>query len=270
MLVVFDEDIGDGFGPVGAVAQEAEVGERFLGGSQFPLAFGEFVAEGDEEFAVALALVLRQREDASDVVALGGFLLLAEVADEMAAVFVARGHAVEEEGVDVVVERFVVEEEFAEEAEVAAPAPLAAAVDFEKGHEVVPVDFVAGGVEEQAFGPVPGEGVVGGVVAQAEFANVDGVGFGEGRWVGGEVPGFHFEGAHLDVAEISDARDLGLILGHATSRAEFFDFLFTRIGLVLTRVRRFCSGGSILNIDEVDLRFFLTFGGAGGDLRGDD
>ena len=45
---------------------------------------------------------------------------------------VACSHAVEEEGVDVIVERLVVEEQFREEAEVAAPAPLAAAVDFEE------------------------------------------------------------------------------------------------------------------------------------------
>ena len=60
---------------------------------------------------------------------------------------VAGGHAVEEEGVDVVVEGFVVEEEFGEEAEVAAPASLAPAVDFEEGDAVVTVDFVSGGVE---------------------------------------------------------------------------------------------------------------------------
>ena len=51
----------------------------------------------------------------------------------MAAFGVADAHAVEEERVDVVVEGFVVEEEFAEEAEVATPASLAAAVDFEEG-----------------------------------------------------------------------------------------------------------------------------------------
>ena len=45
---------------------------------------------------------------------------------------IARGHAVEEEGVDVVVKRFVVEEELAEEAEVPAPSPLPPAVDFEE------------------------------------------------------------------------------------------------------------------------------------------
>lgn len=92
---------------------------------------------------------------------------------------VAGGHAVEEERVDVVVQGFVVKEEFAEQAEVAAPSALTAAVDFEEGHRGVAVDFVAGRVEQGAFGTVPGEGLEGGEVAQAEFADVDGVRGGE-------------------------------------------------------------------------------------------
>lgn len=97
---------------------------------------------------------------------------------------VARRHAVEEEGVHVVVERFVVEEQLAEQAQVAAPAPLAAAVDFEEGDRGVSVYFVAGGVQEGAFGAVSGEGLQGGEVAQAELADVDRVGGGEAGGVG--------------------------------------------------------------------------------------
>ena len=198
VLFVFDEYVGDGFGPVGAVAEEAEVGEGFFGGAEFGLALGELVAEGDEELAEPLALVLGQGQDAGDVVALGGFLFLAEVTHEVAAVGVAGGHAVEEEGVDVVVERLVVEEQFAEEAEVAAPAALPAPVDFEEGDGGVAVDFVAGGVQEGAFGAVAGEGLQGGEVAEAEFADVDRVRGGEVGGVRRKVPRLHFEGAHLD------------------------------------------------------------------------
>ena len=97
---------------------------------------------------------------------------------------VARGHAVEEERVDIVVQCFVVEEKFAEEAEVAAPAALSAAVDFEEGDKAVPVDFVARGVQESAFGAVAGECLERGVVAEAEFADVDRFCGGEGRGIG--------------------------------------------------------------------------------------
>lgn len=65
----------------------------------------------------------------------------------MAAVLVAGGHDIEQKGVDVVIEGLMVEEEFAKEAEIAAPSPLAAAVKFEEGDVVVTVDFVSRGVE---------------------------------------------------------------------------------------------------------------------------
>ncbi len=116
----------------------------------------------------------------------------------------AGAHAVEEEGVDVVVEGFVVEEEFGEEAEVAAPGALAAAVDFEEGDVVVAVDFVAGGVGHGAFEAVAFEGFPGGEVRKTEFVNVDDVHVGEILRVGGEVPRFHFVFAHLDAGEVAD------------------------------------------------------------------
>ena len=95
VLFVLDEDVGDGFGPVGAVAEEAEVREGFFGRAELGFAFGELVAECDEEFAEAFALVLREGEDAGYVVAFGGFFFFAEVSDQMASVGVAGGHTVE-------------------------------------------------------------------------------------------------------------------------------------------------------------------------------
>ena len=71
--------------PVGAVGDHAEVGERPLGRADLALLARELVREGDEEAAVALALVGRQREDARQVVLLGRALLLGEVGDGMAA-----------------------------------------------------------------------------------------------------------------------------------------------------------------------------------------
>ena len=67
----------------------------------------------------------------------------------------------------------MVEEEFAEEAEIPAPAALAAAVDFEEGDGVVAVDLVARGVEKSAFCAVAGESLKRGVVAEAKFTDVD-------------------------------------------------------------------------------------------------
>ena len=268
VLFVFDEYVGDGFGPVGAVAEEAEVREGFLGGAELGLALGELVAKGDEELAEPFALVLRQGQDAGEVVALGRLLFLAEVPDEVAAVGVADGHAVEEERVDVVVERLVVEEELAQQAEVAAPAALPAPVDFEEGYGRVAVDFVAGGVQEGAFGAVPGEGLQGGEVAEAELADVHRVRGGEGGGVRRKVPRLHFEGAHLNAVEVPHARYLGLVLGHAAACPELFDFFFARVRSVVLWVRRFGGSGSVLNVDEVELGI-LAFGSTGDDFGGD-
>ena len=81
VLFVLDDDVGDGFGPVGAVAEEAEVRERFFGRAELGFASGELVAEGYEELSEAFSLVLGEGEYAGYVVAFGRFFFFAEVAD---------------------------------------------------------------------------------------------------------------------------------------------------------------------------------------------
>ena len=58
--------------PVGAVGELAQVGERLLGAARHALHLRQLVAEGDQQLAVALALVRRQDHDARHVVACGG------------------------------------------------------------------------------------------------------------------------------------------------------------------------------------------------------
>ena len=57
------EDVQEHPRPVAAIAQLAEVREGLLGRADRLLHLGELVAQGDEELAVALALVGRQGED---------------------------------------------------------------------------------------------------------------------------------------------------------------------------------------------------------------
>ena len=59
-------------------------------------------------------------EDTGHVIVEEAVLLLAEVADYMAAVRVGRGHHVEEERLDVIVERLVVKERLGDQAKVLA------------------------------------------------------------------------------------------------------------------------------------------------------
>lgn len=226
LALLLEKDVDDGVLPVGAVGEEAEIGEGFFGGAEFALAFGELVGEGDEELAVAGALVLGEGENTGDVVAIGGFFFFGEVADEVEAAVVAHTHAVEEEGVDVVVEGFVVEEAFGEEAEVAAPGPLATAVNLEEGDFFVAVDFVAGGVEQVAFLTVAFETLPFAKVAEAEFADEDGFGGGEFDGVRGKVPGFDLVGADLDLAEVADSGDFVRGLGHRTTSSKLLYFFF--------------------------------------------
>ena len=80
-------------------------------------------------------------------------------------------------------------------------------------------------MQERAFGPVPREGRQGVEVAEAEFANVDHFGAGEGDGVGAEIPRFHFVRAHLHATEVAHTGNFGLVLCHAAAGAEFFDFL---------------------------------------------
>lgn len=69
----------------------------------------------------------------------------------MASRFVSLDHAVEEERVDVIVEKLVVEETFREERQVAAPRALFPTVDLEKRDIVVAIDLVARWMMQCAF-----------------------------------------------------------------------------------------------------------------------
>ena len=249
------EDVDDRLLPVRPIPQQAQVAERFLGAAQPPFPLRELVAEGDEQLPEALALVLREGQDARDVVALGGLFFLGEVADEVAAVLVAGGHAVEEERVDVVVEGLVVEEELGQEAEIAAPGALATAVDLEEGDVVVAVDLVAGRVEQRAFGAVALERSALPEIRQAELADVHHLLFRVLDRVRAEVPGFHLVLAHLHPAEVAHPADLRLVLRHAAARAEFLNLFFARVGNVVGG-GSLGGGGGILDVDEVHLFVF--------------
>ena len=62
----FDNDLG----PVGAVTEQAQVGERLLWTAELLLDLRQLVGELDEELPVSVPLVLGESEDTRDVVAL--------------------------------------------------------------------------------------------------------------------------------------------------------------------------------------------------------
>lgn len=61
----------------------------------------------------------------------------------VAHLFVPLGHHIEEEGIDIVVQRLMVKEKLGEQAQVLAEIASALPVDFEDTDVAAPVDFVA-------------------------------------------------------------------------------------------------------------------------------
>ena len=109
------------------------------------------LTEVDEEPAEAFALVLRHRHDTRHVILLLAVLLLGEVAHQVAAHVVVDGEHVEEEGLYVVVERLVVEEQLGEEAQVLAVDLIDVSIHLKYREFAVAVDLVGGRVVQTAL-----------------------------------------------------------------------------------------------------------------------
>mmetsp|Transcript_23262 Transcript_23262/g.78156 ORF Transcript_23262/g.78156 Transcript_23262/m.78156 type:complete len:417 (-) Transcript_23262:9-1259(-) len=236
--LVLGQDLQELARPVGPVAHETQVREGPLRGAELPLALGELVGDGNHELAKALALVAGEREDAGQVVVLRGDALLGEVAHHVGPGLVAVADDVEEKGLDVVVERLVVQEELGQQAQVLAVDALHARVHLVHGHVRVPVDLVPRRVEEAAPGPHvslqlgPARKVAEVVLAEVERVAAR-VLLGEGR----EVPGLHLELADCDAGDVLDLGRLLVLLERG--RVEL-PLLLGVVGLVelLARVAR--------------------------------
>ena len=174
--------------PVRPITEQTQVRERFLRAAGLALELGQLVAELDQQLAVRLALVGRQHQDARHVVILATLLLLGEVANDVAAFGVAFAHDVEEERVRVVVERFVVEEELGEQAEVLGVGLVLPTVDLEERDGVLAIDLVTRGVFEVTLGDVSLEADPGLDELEAELADEDAGQGDELDGIGGEVP----------------------------------------------------------------------------------
>ena len=124
----------------------------------------------------------------------------------MAAVLVAFAHDVEQEGVDVVVERLVVEEELRQQAEVLAVGAGGGAVDLEDRDRVGAVDLVPGRVHRVAPLHVARERLASLHKMQVELAKVERVAVGVALREGRVVPGLHLPAAEDDLVDVLDPR----------------------------------------------------------------
>ena len=196
--IVLVEVLHDGALPVAVVTDAPQIGERFLRRARLALHAGKQIAEVDQEAAKALALVLGHGHDAGDVVLLLAGFLLGEVAHEVAALAVVLGQHVEEEGLNVVVEGLVVQEQLGQEAEVLAVDLAGHAVHLEDGEVLVAIDFVGRRMKPVALGPVALQDSPALHVLEAELAEVELGEHGVLLRVRGRVPRLDLVLAELD------------------------------------------------------------------------
>ena len=143
----------------------------------------------------------------------------------MTPVLVPRDHAIEQERIDVVVERLVVEEAFREQRQVPTPRPLSPPVNLEKADLFVPVNLVARRMPELTFRQVSFEHERSGVKGEAVLANVENVDMGVFDRVRGKVPGFDAVFPHLDGLQVLDPGDFRVLLRHRTRGSETSDLV---------------------------------------------
>ena len=62
--------------PICTVTQQPQVTERFFWTAKFPLLLAQLIGELDQEFSISVTLMLRESQDAGDVVVFSGFFLL--------------------------------------------------------------------------------------------------------------------------------------------------------------------------------------------------
>lgn len=109
----------------------------------------------NEETAVSLTLVLGHRHDARNVVLLLTQFLLGKIADQMTTLAIVDCQDVEQERLHVIVKRFVIEEEFGQQAEVLTINLIDVAIHLENGEIVFTIDFSGRWMSPQALGHVP-------------------------------------------------------------------------------------------------------------------
>lgn len=96
--------------PEGMVRHSTEIRKRFLRRSRDTFDLGQQVTEFYKKPAKTLSLILRQCHDAGHVVPLSRTVfLLAEVTDQMTAVFVVFGHSIKEKRFYVIIESLVIQ-----------------------------------------------------------------------------------------------------------------------------------------------------------------
>lgn len=121
----------------------------------------------------------------------------------MAAQLVVFGHNVEEEGFDVVVERFGSEEQLSKQAEVLAVHRVLAPVDFKDSHGAFAIDFIARGMLCGAFKLVTPGHIIRVHIFETEFADIEKTIAAVLFRIRSCVPGFDLMAAEIDALDFT-------------------------------------------------------------------
>jgi hypothetical protein len=127
----------------------AKIGQWFLWGPEAAFFEGKLIRELDNELAITFALCEGHHQDAAQVVCLVVFLSR-EVPNHVVAHRVMLAKNVEVKGVDVIVQRLVVEEELGYQTQVLAVDLLVLGIDLEERDRVVTVYLVSRRVPHEA------------------------------------------------------------------------------------------------------------------------
>jgi len=186
------QDLQQHLRPITAEAQQTQIGQGLFRRPHLAFLLGQFVREGDEKLPVTFALERRQGKNAGQVVLVGRILLFREVADHVETATVALGHDVEQEGLHVVIQSFVIQKELRHQAQILAIYLVPLSVHLEHGKRSAAVDLVAGGMAEVAFQLVPLQRLFLLHIFETKFANKEFITFSEFFRIWGEIPGINF------------------------------------------------------------------------------
>lgn len=148
----------------------------------------KFVAEGDEELAVPLALVEGEYEDAAEIVLC--FLYLGEVTGQMILVILDFTEDIEQENAHIFMKILMVEEELRQKGQVLAVYWIFITIDLEYSYFVllVPIYLVPRRVVKRTCLGMPLQLCLQGEETQTKIADVETVQIVVVNGVGTEVP----------------------------------------------------------------------------------
>lgn len=157
------QDLQKNPGPVRAIAELSKIRQGLFRTADCVFQLGQFVAKGYQQLSVSLSLERWERQDASNIVSVWRLFLLqqerrvspkwricitartnlGEIADDVSASFVDFTEDVKEEGLDVKIERLVVQEEFGQETEILSINLVLFPICFINGQCPLPVYLFA-------------------------------------------------------------------------------------------------------------------------------